>query len=204
MNIRDHVRKAITAGLPAQFTQRDGLAGVLFHDEGRFIPFDDLNYNGEYGYYRISQFPDLQSDCTNGNPETLHYGKDFHDWRPLIWADSGGNLNMIGDIWQAADLYQALGKLLKTGEVDPEEISENDAQWDYMKRIDWAVKEYREFMNDGRPDNEIANTIRVAADNSRIHGCSRDSRGAWHFHPQAFRGWLVKTRDEKRGRSRAK
>lgn len=204
MNIRDHIRKAIAGGLPAQFSQQDGLAGVLFHDENEFIPFDDLNYNNEYGYYRLSQFPDLQRDCTNENPETLHYGKDFHDWRPLIWADSGGNLNMIGDIWQAADLYQALSKLLKNGEVDPEEISENDAQWDYMKRTDWAVKEYREFMNDDRSDSEIANTIRVAADNGRIHGCSQDSRGAWHFRPQAFRGWLVKTRDEKRGRSRTK
>ena len=202
MNIRDHIRKAITEGLPAHFAQQEGKAGVFFHDENEFIPFDDLNVNQEYGYYRLSQFPDVQRDCTNENPETLHYGKDFHDWKPLIWADSGGNLNMVGDVWQAADLYQALGRLLLHGETDPEEISENDSQWDYMKRIDWAIAEYRTFTGDERPDEKIGNTIRVAADKKRIRGCSRDSRGNWYFRPAPFRGWLIKTRDEKRGRPR--
>lgn len=206
MNIRDHIRKAIIEGLPAEFFQRDGRAGILFHDENEFIPFDDLNYNNKYGYYRLSQFPDLERDCTNENPETLHYGSDFGDgWRPLIWADSGGNLNMIGDAWQAADLYQALGRLLLHGETDPEEISENDASWDYMKRIDWAVKEYREIMDDTKLSNDqISNTIRAAARRGAIWGCSQDSTGAWYFRPPAFRGWLIKSRDEKRGRPRAK
>lgn len=208
MNIRDHFRKSITEGLPAQFAQHEGEAGALFHDENEFIPFDDLNYNSKYGYYRLSQFPNLQRDCTNENQETLHYGSDFGDgWRPIIWADSGGNLNMIGDVWQAADLYQALGRLLLHGEVDPEEISENDSCWDYMKRIDWAVKEYRDFMTwveDDRTDDQIANSIRAAANRGAIWGCSQDSRGDWYFRPPSFRGWLVKTRDEKRGRPRTK
>lgn len=204
MNIRDHIRRELRS-LPASFTQQAGQAGVIFHDENEFIPFDDLNYNSEYGYYRLSQFPDLQRDCTNENPETLHHGKDFgDDWKPLIWADSGGNLNMIGDVWQAADLYQALGRMLLHDEMDSEEISENDASWDYMKRIDWAVKEYRDYMEDGRSDAQIANTIRAAADRGAIHGCSQTESGAWFFRPPAFRGWLVKARDEKRGRPRAK
>lgn len=109
---------------------------------------------------------------------------------------------MIGDIWQAADLYQTLGRLLLHGETDPEEISENDSQWDYMKRIDWAIREYRDFFGDSRPDAEIGNTIRAAAAVKRIWGCSQDSRGNWYFRPESFRGWLTKTRDEKRGRPR--
>ena len=208
MNIRDHIRRAITEGLPAEFTQHAGEAGVLFYDENEFIPFDKLNYNSTYGYYRISLLPDIERECANDNPETLHYGKDFgDDWKPIIWADSGGNLNMIGDIWQAADLYQALGRMLLRSEMDSEEISENDASWDYMKRIDWAIKEYREIMTwveDDRPDSQIANTIRAAASRGAIRGCSQDSRGAWYFRPAPFRGWLVKTRDEKRGRPRTK
>lgn len=208
MNIRDHIRKAITAGLSAEFYQQGGKAGILFYDENEFIPFDDLNYNSTYGYYRIGLLPDIERECTNDNPETLHYGKDFgDDWRPIIWADSGGNLQMIGDIWQAADLYQALARLLVHGEIDHEEISENDCSWDYMKRIDWAVKEYREIMTwveDDRTDDQIANTIRAAANRGAIWGCSQDSRGAWYFRPESFRGWLVKTRDEKRGRPRTK
>ncbi len=203
MNIRGHIRKAINDGLPAEFAQHAGKAGILFYDERKFIPFDDLNYNSIYGYYRISLLPNIQRECTNENPETLHYGKDFGaDWKPIVWADSGGNLNMIGDIWQAADLYQALGRLLLQGEINPEEISENDASWDYMKRIDWAVKEYRDFTQDNRPDDQIANSIRAAANRGAIGGCSQDGRGAWYFRPASFRGWLAKTRDEKRGRPR--
>lgn len=202
MNIRDHIRRAITGGLPAEFAQRNGEAGILFHDEGEFIPFSDLNYSNTYGYFRISQLPDIDRDCTNENPETLHYGKDFSDeWRPIIWADSGGTLSMIGDIWQVADLYQALGRLLMHGENDSEEISENDTQWDYMKRIDWAIREYRDFFGDSRPGAEIGNTIRAAAHAKRIWGCSQDSTGAWYFRPECFRGWLTKTCNEKRGRS---
>lgn len=204
MNIRDHVRNSISGGMPGTVTQQRGRAGVLFPDENEFIPFDDLNYSSTYGYYRISQFPNLERDCTNENPENLHWGKDFDDWRPLIWSDSGGNLTLIGDINQAADLYQALRKLLFNGELDADEISENDASWDYMKRIDWAIKEYRDFFEDNRPDGAIANTIRAAAHRGAVRGSSQDNSGNWYFRPMAFRGWLVKTRDEKRGRPRTK
>lgn len=203
MNIRDHIRSAIVDGLPAEFTQREGKAGILFHDENEFVPFDDLNYNNEYGYYRQSQLPTVQGDCTSENPETLHWGKDFgDDWKPIIWADSVGNLELIGDIWQAADLYQALGRLLLHNENDPEEISENDASWSYMKRMDWAIREYRDYIGDTRTDDQIGNTIRAAARNKRVWGCSQDSRGNWYFRPESFRGWLVKTREEARGRAR--
>jgi len=204
MNIRDHIRAAITEGLAAHLDQRAGQAGIVFHDENEFIPFDDLNVNPEYGYFRISQFPDIQRDCTNENPETLHYGKDFSDgWKPLIWADSGGNLMLVGDIWQAADLYQALKALLEDGAADPEEISENDASWGYMKRLDWAVAEYRDYIETSTDNDQVRNTIKAAAKRGAIWGCSQDERGNWYFRPAAFRGWLVKTRDEKRGRPRS-
>lgn len=202
MNIRDNIRKAIYDGLNAEFTQRAGVAGILFHDENEFIPFDDLNYNSTYGYFQISLLPNVERECSNENPETLHWGKDFDDWRPIIWADSGANLSMIGDIHQAADLYQALGRLLLHGEADAEEISENDAAWFYMKPMRWAIGEYREYIGGGRTDDQIGNTIRAAANRGAIRGSSQDAAGAWYFRPESFRGWLVKTRDESRGRPR--
>lgn len=203
MNIRDHIRKSIHEGLPAEFTQVAGQSGILFEDENQFIAFDDLNYNDTYGYFQISQLPDIQRDCTNENPETIHWGADYSDWKPLLWADGGGNLALLGDVWNAADLYQALKSFFEHGTVDPEVISENDPAWDYMKRIDWAIQEYRDyFSNDTRRDDEIANTIRAAADRKAIHGSSRDEKGNWYFRPAAFRGWLIKSRDEKRGRPR--
>lgn len=200
MNIRDHVRNTISDGLAATLTQQEGVAGVIFHDDNQFVPFCELNYNSEYGYYSTLVFSDIERECTNDNPETLHWGKDFTDWKPLIWSDAGGNLALIGGIHQAADLYQALGRLLLYGEHDAEEISEADPSWDYMKRIDWAVREYRDYMGDNRPDEEIANTIRAACRRKAIRGTSQDSKGAWYFRPPAFRGWLVKSRTESRGR----
>lgn len=202
MNIRDHIRKEIKT-LHAEFTQRGGKSGVLFHDENEFIPFDDLNVNREYGYYRISAFPDIERECTNENPETLHRGVDFHEWEPIIWADSGGNLTLIGDSWQAADLYHALGEYLHNGILQPDAISEDDFAWDYMKRIDWAISEYRGYTGDARTDDQIGNTIRAAAKAGRIHGSSQDGQGNWYFNPSRFRGWLVKTKDENRGRPQA-
>lgn len=202
-NIRDHVRKAIVGGLAAQMTQRDGQSGVLFHDESEFIPFSDLNYNNKYGYFRISQFPEIQRDCENDNPERIHRGSDFHEWVPFIWSDSGGDLTLLGDDYQLADLYQALGDYLLHGKLDDEEISEDDPMWSYMRRIDWAVNEYRTVLSDDiRTDDKIANTIRAAAAAGRIHGAKLGESGNWYFNPPRFRGWLVKTRDEKRGRPR--
>lgn len=203
MNIRAHIRKAIAGGLAAHFTQQAGQPGIVFHDENEFIPFADLNYNNEFGYYRLSLFPDIQRDCINENQDTIHYGKNFHEWKPLIWADSGGNLTMLGDVFNAADLYQALKSFFETGTVDAEEISENDPAWDYMRRMDWAIKEYRNILEPiGMNDIQIGNTIRAAASRGAIRGCSQSEAGHWYFRPPAFRGWLVKTRDETRGRPR--
>lgn len=202
-NIRDHVRKAINAGLLATMTQQSGVSGVLFADENEFIPFGDLNYNNEYGYYRLSLFPDIQRDCENDNPERIHKGADFHEWVPLIWSDSGGDLTLLGDDYQLADLYQALGDYLLHGKVDDEEVSEDDPMWSYMRRIDWAIGEFRDFFpDDTRTDDKIANTIRAAAAAGRIRGAKLGESGNWYFNPPRFRGWLVKTRDEKRGRPR--
>jgi len=203
MNIRNHIRQAIVDGLDAHVTQRYGQAGAIFHDENEFIPFDDLNFNSEYGYFRISLLPDIERDCTNENPDTLHLGKDYsEDWKPLIWADGGGNLAMIGDPWNAADLYQALHAYLFGGSLDAEKISENDPAWDYMKRIDWAIDEYREYIPGAkrRTRDRVGNTIRAAATRGAIRGAVQDDIGNWKFRPATFRGWLVKTARETRGR----
>lgn len=101
---------------------------------------------------------------------------------------------------QAADLYQALGRLLLHGELDDEQIREEDPAWPYMKPMRWAIQEYRNYIGDEREDSDIGNTIRAAARNKRIRRASQDEAGNWYFYPASFRGWLVKTREEARGR----
>lgn len=206
MNIREHVLKAIYGGMNAKITQQGGDSGVIFQDENEFMPFHDLNYNSEYGYYRMSQFPNLERDCTNENPETLHRGTDFDgEWSPIVWADNGGNLTLIGDANQAADLYRALEAYVMRGELDAEPISENDPCWSYMRQIPWAVNEYRDYVPGAatQSDAQIADTIRAAARRGAIYRATKGESGNWYFNPPAFRGWLVKTRDENRGRPRA-
>ncbi len=42
--------------------ERDGQPGILFLDENEFIPFSDLGYNSEIGFFSKSRFPDVKSD----------------------------------------------------------------------------------------------------------------------------------------------
>ncbi|MCL4301143.1 MAG: hypothetical protein KJ077_35755 [Anaerolineae bacterium] len=43
---------------------RDGLAGVLFLDEGEHIPFTDLGYHDDYGFYRLSALPEVKNQAS--------------------------------------------------------------------------------------------------------------------------------------------
>lgn len=81
-------------------------------------------------------------------------------------------------------------------------LSDRPVDPESLRRIDWAISEYRSFLGDPRPSERIANTIRSAAAAGRIGGATQDGSGAWHFRPATFRAWLVRTRNEKRGRPR--
>lgn len=65
MTILEHIKRSIASGMLAKLEMYDGIPGVRFLDEHEFIPFDDLNYNEELGYFQISQFPDALRECTN-------------------------------------------------------------------------------------------------------------------------------------------
>lgn len=194
-----HVLASVRDGLPATMTQQNGVSGVIFHDENEFIPFVDLNYNSEYGYYRMSKFPDLQRDCTNENRENIHRGVDFSEgWQPYIWSDSGGNLTLLGEDYQLADLYQSLKAFLERGELDPEPISEDDPSWDYMRGIDWAIDEMLAYTG-GSDRAKVADTIRAAARRGAINGAKQSDGGKWYFNRPKFRGWMIREENHKPG-----
>lgn len=70
MNIEQHVEEAIQSGMVARLIERNGKRGVLFLDidstpGGEFIPFSDLNYNSDFGYFQLSIFPLARRDCIN-------------------------------------------------------------------------------------------------------------------------------------------
>lgn len=205
MNIRLHVLKSIRTGLPARFDVQAETPGVKFlADDQEFIEFADLGYNSRLGYYRLSAFPGVQSECENDNPETIHVlaeSGDFPDDCMYVWRDADGDLHMLGELHEVADLYLALADLLMNFRCHPDPISEHDPAWNRNIDIARAVEEAVAFGLDGN-STSIAARIRAAAARGSIRGATQVD-GKWSIPPLTLRGWLVRTRDEKRGRPRS-
>lgn len=203
MNIRLHALRAIRTGLPARFDVQAETPGILFQDEGEFIPFYDLGYNSRIGYYRLSAFPDVQSECESDNPETIHVlaeSGEFPGDCMYVWADKDGDLHMLGELHEVADLYNALADLLMNFRCAPDPIGEHDPAWGRNIDIARAVEEAIAYGLTGDGDT-IAARIRAAAARGSIRGATQVD-GRWSIPPLTLRGWLVRTRDEKRGRPR--
>lgn len=202
MNIRQHILKSIYGGLPARFDVQDTTPGVMFLDENEFIPFDDLGYTPDLGYYRLSQHPTVASECDNGNPETVHLlaGSDREGDPMYVWRDADSDLHMLGELRQVADLYEALGQLLYNFRHHPDPISEHDPDWGRNYDIRQSVEEAIAY-GYGSDRERVADSIRAAARAGRIRGAVQVD-GKWSIPPLTLRGWLVRSRDEKRGRPR--
>lgn len=48
---------------PAQCGFQGDEDGVMFLDEHEFIPWSDLGYNSDLGFYRLSLFPDVENEA---------------------------------------------------------------------------------------------------------------------------------------------
>lgn len=199
MNIRIHALRSIRHKMPARFDVQAGAAGIVFEDENEFIPFADLGYNPEYGYFRMSALPNVASDCTNENPETIHRIEEPGDEDPMFaWCDSDGDPHLIGEWWQVADLYAALHAALHDG-VLAEPIDRLDPAWGNHFTITRAVQEALEF-GYGNDAEQMADTIRAAARAGRIRGATQDDAGRWTVPAATFRDWLIRSQQERRGR----
>lgn len=202
MNVRQHALKSIRGGMPARFAVQEGQGGVLFLDENEFIPFSDLGYSSRLGYFRLSAFPNTPSELTNENQETIHQLLESDEQSGLlyVWRDADGDLHMLGELHEAADLYAALADLLLHEHCNPAPISEHSPAWGQNYDIGRAVQEAIAY---GYGDNpiSIASAIRAAAAAGRIHGASRDG-GRWSIPPATLRAWIVRSMAEKRGRWR--
>ena len=63
MSIEKMVKDFIELTGLAKIIEQDGQQGVLFQDHKGFIPFDDLGYNRELGFYSLSQFPEVTNQA---------------------------------------------------------------------------------------------------------------------------------------------
>lgn len=208
MNIRDHVLKSKIEGMTVKFDAVSGESGARFFGpdeprEGEFILFRNLGYNNEIGYFDMEKFSDWKSDCTNENPETLHYANYSEGWRPLVWFDSGGNPNMLGEISEAADVYQMLKSFFEKGEiqddVDEEEVEFGGIYWLQMSDAAFfAYKTNPDRFPDPK-DDQLKDTIREAASKNRIEKRISVSNKVY-YKRESVEEWA--SRDEQRGRPR--
>lgn len=86
--ILEHVKAAIADGLPARLEIQDSEPGVTFLDEGEFIPFADLNYNREYGYFQISLLPNIPRECENTPVDGRSLNRGVPGKRSRTWAEN--------------------------------------------------------------------------------------------------------------------
>lgn len=135
-NIRIHIRESIDNGFPAEIVVIGITPGVLFKEQGTFVPFSNLGYNAEIGYFKLTDFQPYEesaNEVDSSNPNTLHAGDYADGWKAFVWADDGGNLHLLGEKWEVADLYNVLREFILYGTLDDEIISEHDPAWRPLK-----------------------------------------------------------------------
>jgi len=186
----------------AHTENREGGYGVVFHDEGEFIPMRDLGYSGRLGFYRLSAFPDVANEASY-NTWTIHpirerHPDPDHPWQPYALLDSDGFGYILGERWQVEELLPVLKAFLDDGVVDEPIDDDDEALGTRWLTISEAVEEAHAFDSEKYTLTESTDyRIRQAArrGNWLENGkAKQDSSGRWKFHARRFRGWLVANR----------
>lgn len=184
---------------------RGDVRGVVFHDEGEFIPYRDLGYNTTYGFYRLSHLPNVENEAPYAtwtiHPVAERFPDPDHPWQPFALLDSGGFGFLLGERWQAAELLPVLQAFLERGE-SAEPIYDDDEAFGYRwLTISEAVQVAHEFDAEKYPlDGKADYRIRQAArrGNWLENGSARQTdSGRWQFRADRFERWL----DINRGRT---
>lgn len=116
--------------------------------------------------------------------------------------DDADQLYLVGERHLAQELHNLLRAFL-SGEIQPEIISEDDPRFGGHISIAEAVEEAIAAGYYERGDEDRArNSINVAAAAGRIRGAAQGTTGRWTFPPRTFRGWLVRSQADPRGRPR--
>lgn len=63
MKIKELVDEAIGNGEKIEMKTEAGKEGVLMVDRGEFIPFDELGFSSELGFFSLVDFPFMDNDA---------------------------------------------------------------------------------------------------------------------------------------------
>jgi hypothetical protein len=115
-----------------------------------------------------------------------------------VWVDGDGTPYLLGEMHEITELHAALTAFLATGECDAESVSEYDPAWGGSYSI---IDAAHEAVDAGYAADatQMADTIRRAVYRGAIRGAVQRN-GQWYLSRMAFRGWLVKSASERRGR----
>ena len=190
--IRTMIDQYIRHGGSAQYATVGGEHGVLFtNDAAQFVPWSAIGYSQELGFFDSRQFP---AESTTAAPPqyTIHPVSGAGGWQAVALIDEGGHGYLIGETWQAWELYHALGAFLHRHEAATpldEDAEELGHQW---LTVAEAVQLAHEHNAAKYPlTNATAETIRRAAQRGKIK-YSKGPGGRYKFHAARFRGWLLR------------
>lgn len=187
-NIRQHVQQAIYSGMQATVTVKNGQSGVVFHDENEFIPFANLAYNRALGYFDRSLFPDEPSETDSESPYTIHPLATEDGWQAWVLEDEGGTLTLLGELWQIADLADALRHFVDTGEYHGKPVDDYDPNWGSPLTMAEATAY---IVAQGWTPGNADDTLRKAAAAGRVPGAQKDGSGhRWVFSRRGLDAWL--------------
>lgn len=128
--IEQHIQQYGTAA--AVVATVDDIEGVIFMDEGEFIPFYDLGYNRELGFYRLSLFPDVQNEA--GRPawsvrRIIMPDEEGQEQEPIYALfNPAGNGYVLGSEGMIKDFLPVLQAFVEKGEQG-KPVAANEVRW---------------------------------------------------------------------------
>lgn len=190
-SIRQMIHEFIANGGAAQYATVGDESGVYFTDESpQFMPWSRLGYSETLGFYDRDQFPDHTATAIYDNWTIHPVVSDDDGWEAVAALDEGGHGFLIGERWQAEELYHCLAAYLERGEA-AEPLAENDeALGSKWLTINEAMIEAHNYDPAEYPlETKTAERIRRAAQRGSLAHKKTES-GRYKFPATRFRGWL--------------
>ena len=194
-SIFPHVDKYIDEVGLAHWEVRSSVLGVLFHDEGEFIPVEDLGLSENLGFFRRRLFPD--------EPIIAGYIPEF-EIRPTgpgfalvhVSEDRAFVLGDWGAVIEAKKSLERAG----AGDVGPPLPPDSDL----LMRSEWmTTNEAAELLQDMYPEEYAPG--RTTAERLRMAGrrgdimANNDSVHGWRFNRHSILEWAADEKNHKPG-----
>lgn len=198
-NITDHVTRYIHQTNGAHYDVQDGVSGVVFHDEGEFIPLSDLAYSERLGFFKRSLFPD--------EPTVAEYYPEFEvrpletndpePWDAYALVDGKGEYGyLLGEPWQVVEAYLALQiayDAIISGQQLCDPIHENDEAMGrglWLPTSEAAERLHRLDPKEYPLERKTYERLRAAGRDGRIKAHNSEVHG-WRFHAHSLDEWAT-------------